>query len=194
LTATTIQREKDLFAQIANGDETAFGEIYKLYVPQLLPFINNMVRTDAVADEVIQETFLRVWISRDKLTEILEPRAWVFRIASNICYTYLKRHITERSIIESMSGSNEKPAYEETDAVELTRIVKEAVHQLSPQRQKIYRLSREGGLSIQQIADNLGISVPTVKNTITQSLKFIRDYLEDKGYSIPLVIIVLLFS
>lgn len=193
MSTNRIYEEKELFYRIAEGDENAFAEIYRAYVPQLLPFVNSIVRTSAVADEVIQETFLRLWVSRDKLTEILEPRAWIFRIASNLCYTYLKRHLTERSIIESMSVGENASYYEEGNATELVKLVKEAVEQLPPQRQKIYRLSREGGMNIQQIADALNISVPTVKNTISQSLKSIRDHLEEKGYSIPLVIIALLF-
>jgi RNA polymerase sigma-70 factor (family 1) len=185
-----------LLSLIAEGDEKAFAALYRLYVPQLLPFINSLVRSDAVADEIIQETFLRIWIGRDKLTNIEEPRAWVFRIAANISYTHLRRTIKERSIIKSIANSQIREEDEVQDlaqASEMAALIRQAIDQLPAQRKKIYRLSREKGMTIPEIAEALGLSKSTVKNTLVTSLQSIREYLRENGYEVPAVITVLFF-
>jgi len=195
LQASPPYDDKLLFQQIAEGDEGAFTELYHIYIPQLLPFVTAVVRSDAVADEVIQEVFLRLWIGRDKLPAIIEPRAWIFRIASNICFTHLKKSFKEKKYIDSLAGKNEleeDEVQEKTQANELVSLIRQAIHQLPAQRKKIYRMSREAGMTIPEIANELGLSASTVKNTLVTSLQFIREFLRQKGYEVPIIIISLL--
>ena len=188
---TDIEQEQCL--RISEGDETAFAEFYRALVPQLLPYIRSLVRTDAVADEVIQETFLRVWLSRDRLSAVQNPRGWVFRIASNLCYTHVRRAITERNIVAGFEKNEEaEDVAHKVQAGELLRLIHEAIKGMPPQRRKIYRLSRERGLSINEIAEELHISRSTVKNTISSSLDDIRSYLSRHGYTLPVMILMIL--
>lgn len=185
--------EKELFLRISEGDEKAFGELYRIYVGRLVPFVSRMVRSDAIADEIIQEVFLSLWISRDKLPGVQEPKAWIFRIASNICYSHLRKAITERKALSHIGGAGEGEVHHHTEAGELTRLIRQAIGQLPKQRKKIYRLSREAGMTIPEIAQKLGISHSTVKNTLVTSLQSIREFLRERGYDLPLLIICLRF-
>ena len=81
------------------------------------------------------------------------------------------------------------------DVKELNQIIKEAIDHLPERRQEVYRLSREAGLSHQQIADKLNISVNTVKNQIVTSLKFIQQSInKQKGRTICLLFIFFIFE
>lgn len=178
--------EAALVLQVAEGNEKAFAELYRMYVPLLTPFIYGITKQDVMVDEMIQEGFLRVWMSRDKLLDIQNPRGWIFRITANICYTWLKRKITERNIVQNMDvKENDDTSAEDTvDTKLLIKEIKVAVDALPPGRKKIYQMSREQGMSIAEISEDLDISTQTVKNTLTKSLQSIREHLQVKGYTI----------
>jgi RNA polymerase sigma-70 factor (ECF subfamily) len=75
------QEDKELFQLISEGDETAFRQLFHLYAPRFRALALRITQTAAVTEDIIQETFLRLWISRDKLKEIEHPPAWLLRIA-----------------------------------------------------------------------------------------------------------------
>src|SRR6185436_18672107 len=122
----------------------------------------------------IQEVFLRLWMNRDRLAEINNPRGWIFRISANICYTWLKRKITERNIVQAMEvveSTDDETGAENVDTRILVKEIREAVNALPPGRKKIYQMSREQGMSISEIGEELDLSTQTVKNTLTKSLQ-----------------------
>jgi RNA polymerase sigma-70 factor (family 1) len=188
LDLVTSLDEKELLLKIAEGNEKAFIQLFELYGKLLYPFLYRTVKSKPIAEELIQETMLKVWLNRDRLSSIDHPRKWIFRIASNLAYTGLKRHLLEKRIIDELKDRElgyEDPEQEHT-LLELKRHVKEAVRLLPPERQRIYLLSREAGMSREEIAIQLNITPKTVKNTIYAALKDIRAHLEKAGYILPL--------
>jgi len=186
--------ENELLLQIAEGDENAFARLYRLYVPQLSRFIFSITKSEVMVDEMIQEAFLRLWMNRDKLHELRNPKAWIFKVAANICYTYLRRLLVERKvkdIIQSQISSEDLTTEQSIHVKALIEAIREAVDQLTPQRKKIYNMSREQGMSLAEICSDLGLSMSTVKNTLTTSLQFIREHLGRQGYIISLFCILL---
>ncbi|MET3876310.1 sigma-70 family RNA polymerase sigma factor [Chitinophaga sp. OAE865] len=184
--------DKSLFQRISEGDEAAFGILFNTSLITLEPFIRKMVKSPESAKEVIQATFLRVWLSRDKLTDIDHPRAWLYKVAANECYTYLKKEATEYRLRGTVAT-----AETETDTAtrrltlkELHAIIEEAVMSLSPQRRRIYQMSRNQGMKIPEIATELDLSPSSVKNALVFSLKAIREHLRRNGHAIPLVYLI----
>jgi RNA polymerase sigma-70 factor (ECF subfamily) len=185
--------DKTFFAEIAEGNEAAFTALFEAYVVQMGSFVYSLTRSEKVVDDIIQETFLRIWINRDKLTGVREPRSYLFRIAANLCYTWRNRLMLESRIINDISGqapAGHDGVTEQLHVNALKAAVQEAVNRLSPQRAKIYQLNRQEGWSVSEIAEHLSLSQQTVRNTLSSSLDFIREYLQKKGY--PLVLISLL--
>lgn len=134
-------------------------------------------------------------MSRDKLPEIKNLKAWIFKITSNICYTHLRRLMLERKvtgIITDQTEPVESDIVATLQAKALEEAVKEAVYLLPTQRKKIYQMSRDQGMTLAEICKELDLSMSTVKNTLTTSLQFIREHLDKKGYTISLFSLVLL--
>ncbi len=188
------EEEKQLFSRVATGDEKAFEQLFHLFLSRLHPFILKLTRSEHAAQEVIQETFIRVWLNRDKLDSIDNPGGWLFKVASNECYTYLRKSMLVNKFSQELSV---EPApldttHEYLDARELNRLIGEAVELLPPQRRRIYQLSRHEGKTIPEIADELQLSPSTVKNALVTSLKSIREYLAQSG--ITLSVLLLLFG
>ena len=91
--------EKILLQRIAEGDEIAFGQLYRLYVPRLASFLQGLTHSSEITNDLVQETFLQVWLHRDKLPAVEQPKAWIFRIAANITYNFLKRKVCKESLL-----------------------------------------------------------------------------------------------
>ena len=186
--------DKELFQQISEGDETAFRRLFHAYVPQLRPLVMHITRTAAITEDIIQETFLKLWISRDKLIDIENPRSWILRIVFHQSFSYLRRqavHHKAINIIAAQQPDNEMyNSTEETLAyTTVVKLIGTAVQQLPPQAKRIYLLSRENGLKIPEIATKLHISQSTVKNSLVRSLHTIRKSLEASGHLIPAFLI-----
>ncbi|SOD13782.1 RNA polymerase sigma-70 factor [Pedobacter xixiisoli] len=180
----------------SEGDEKAFAELFYEYSSNLLAFARKLSNNPSEAEEIIQNVFIRVWIHRDKLSEIENIKSWLYKFVVNESLTYIrKRGVRDRADLQfrTKAAIADNNIDKMVDLNELKRIVAKAVDCLPEQRKNIYNLSRNEGLSISQISELLNISPHTVKNTLVTSLKFIRDYLKKYGYS-SYVFILLVIS
>ncbi|WEK33671.1 MAG: RNA polymerase sigma-70 factor [Candidatus Pseudobacter hemicellulosilyticus] len=178
--------------RISEGEEDAFIELYKRYDARLYPFLHKLTRSPQDAREIIQETFLKLWLSRDKLDAVTLPRAYIFRSAANISHNWMKRNLVAQKAEQEHQLRDGRLG---TDSTEFRLRTRELQVQLSriiagmpEQRQRIYRMHREQGLSTSEIASSLDVSVSTVKNTVAIALKNIRDGLSETGYILFLLL------
>lgn len=186
----TSYHEKELLLLISQGDEQAFEQLFNQYVPLLQPYLLDMLKSAPAAEDAIQNTFIRIWLQRDKLTEVEFPRTWISRIAINECLNMLRRKQTEKKALDKWQETAPTQSGIETDTQyhQTKQLVQQAVERLSPQRRKIYEMSRLQGRSVSEIAEELGLSVQTVKNTIGISLEQIREHLKTNGITVPAVV------
>lgn len=184
--------DKLLFEQIARGDETAFTQLFNNYAPRLLSFLRKITHSEEQARELVQETFLQIWVKRGNLTSVEQPMAWIYRVASNLSLTYLRNEGNRRRIMQmQFAGRPEATDLPQLETKELHLIIRRAVETLPAKRQEIYRMSREEGLTHQQIADRLGISLQTVKNQIGSALKIIQEHIgRETGLSIATLMVL----
>lgn len=158
----------------------------------LRPFIRKFTKSPADAEDVVQEVFLKVWLSRDRLIEIVNVQAWIFSIAGSTCADYLRKHLSYQRRLDgyeqAVSAKDEKNTPLETlHFEEMHSFIGSVVEKMPPQRKRIFLLSRIEGKKPAEIADILSISVGTVKNILTTGVKQIREALEKAGYSTTLV-------
>ncbi|MBC9928976.1 RNA polymerase sigma factor [Chitinophaga qingshengii] len=190
----SIYDEKDLFRRMANGEDAAFRELFHEYNARLLPFIYKICKSEVIAEEMVQEVFLRVWVNREELAYMERPASWIFRVASNLSVSYLRSlQGKERQLlsIENITEPVADNVLEELTTRELQVLIERAVSQLPPKRQQIYRLSRHEGLSHKEIAEQLSLSQNTVKDQLVISLKYIREYIyKEWGGLIPVLVLI----
>ncbi|UYQ92635.1 RNA polymerase sigma-70 factor [Chitinophaga horti] len=185
--------DRELFRLISEGDEAAFRRLFHAYVPQLLPMVKHLTQNAAVTEDILQEAFLKIWLSRDKLPAIEHPRAWLIKVVYHRCFSYLRRQAVHEKALDAVSPATETTHMEDDLAfAQLMRTVGEAVQALPQQAKRIYLLSREGGLKIPEIAEQLGLSPNTVKNSLVRSLHSIREHLEQAGHVLPMFILWML--
>lgn len=194
--ASSLYNKDYLFHQIASGDEQAFRKIFHDLNAQLFPFVLKLTRSKPVAEDIVQETFLRLWIHREEVGEMEYPLSWLYTVASNQSLSWLRSHAAEVRRMKRMEmryKTRKERIVEDLSAKEVRSLIARAVNLLPPRRQQIYKLSREQGLSHKEIAEQLQLSPNTIKNQMVSALKFIKDYLRQYG-GIAVPILILLFS
>lgn len=191
----TSYHEKGELLLIAEGDEQAFYKFYAHYSNLLRPFLLSYTRSENDVEDIIQETFVRVWLNRDRLPEIDNIGGWVYKIASRVYLDHIERDIKRRdrkaSFGESMYGSGMVVSSERTHLNEVSNIIQGVLNNLSEQKRNIFRLNRDMQLKPAQIAAQLSMPVGTVKNNLSAILREIREALAAAGYG-PLAILILL--
>jgi len=175
--------EDQLFIRISEGDEAAFTFCYTEYGKMLRPFLFKLIGTRESAEEIIQEIFLKVWLHRDRLAEVENPKSWLFRVAANSGRNWLKKKmmIEQHLRARQTAGATLDPVAERLDMLKIASLVQETIRTFPTQRKLIYHMSREEGLKPAEIAARLQLSVSTVKNTLVIALKTIRENIDEAG-------------
>jgi RNA polymerase sigma-70 factor (family 1) len=175
-----LTNENELLARIAEGDGRAFGIIFHHYRRKIYSFAFHLSGDAAQADELVQETFLKVWLHRDKIPHILRFDNWLFTIARNQVFDMLKKLAREAGFRRQIAGLLDPEANPVEDRL-LTREnelrLQQALDQLPPRQRQIFTLSRHQGMKHEEIADHLSISRHTVKTHLVQALKTLRTVL-----------------
>jgi RNA polymerase sigma-70 factor (family 1) len=189
-----INIEKELLSRVAQGDEEAFNMLFHTYVPRLHTLVMKVTRSEGVAKDIIQEVFLYLWIDRESLASVEVPQNWIFKIAYNRSYSWLARQSSRNrkySEFKMQNPAEGDDSLEQTVSLnETARLVREATALLPEQARKIFQLSRETGLKAAEVADQLEISVQTVRNSLVRSVKFIKEYLAQHGILLPALLIL----
>ncbi|MDB5231566.1 MAG: hypothetical protein JWN76_2371 [Chitinophagaceae bacterium] len=173
--------EKELMLRISGGDHHAFTQLFDSYHHALGAFIFGITKSHELSEEIVLDVFLKIWMTREALVEVKNFKAYIFIVARNAAVSALRKIITERTRqTEWKNDPAAIPAEAMEDKEAWLSVIDEAINQLSPQRKKIYFMSREKGLKYEEIATQLGISKLTVRAHIQQSIAFIARFLRTR--------------
>ncbi|HEY8916088.1 MAG TPA: RNA polymerase sigma-70 factor [Chitinophaga sp.] len=196
MSANRVYNEKELLVRIAEGDEAAFSILFEAYLERLKPFIEKLTTSPDDTREIIQETFVRIWLSRDKLQHVEQPAAYIFRIAANQYHMYIRRRLSQERAVSGYEETVPQSSNTTENTLrlnELQRLVQDAVSRLPEKRRLIFQMSRNEGMSVREIATALDLSPKTVKNTLFAALTNIRQYLAAAGEAGWWLMLFLLF-
>lgn len=173
--------ERLLLQQIAAGSEKAFQTLFNSYNSKLYHYIFGFVKSSQVAEELVMDVFLKLWLGRDLLVQIKNFDGFLFRVAHNKIIDFLRCAAKDQKLKELLWNEIQMSSGWVADHSlihhEYEEKLREAIDLLSPQRKKVYKLAHEEELTHDQIAVQLHISKSTVNNHIVEAKRFIRDYL-----------------
>ncbi len=171
---------KELWSKVQKHNLNAFEELYNLYKIQIFNFCYSILKSKTDCQEILQDTFLKLWQSRKKFDEVQTVNGLIYRIAKNLTLNKIRRKSGQPKYFEIIQEDDLTLNQTENDVLfhEMREILDTAIEALPPMRQKIFRLSREHGLTNEEIGDQLNISVNTVKTQLRKALSFLRNYME----------------
>ncbi|UYQ95967.1 RNA polymerase sigma-70 factor [Chitinophaga horti] len=182
-----VYNEPELLEAIARGDGAAFRVVFDRYWGKIHAMALAYTKSAAMADDVVQDVFVKIWVKRADLPAVQKFDSYLFITGRNEIISALRKKVAhlplESHLHESLPGDVPVPD-EVLSLKESQELISRAVALLPPQQQRIYQLSRKEGLSQQEIAAQLNISVSTVKVHMNKALHTIKHYLHtntDKG-------------
>jgi len=171
--------EKKLLKQVAEGNEKSFSVIFYAYHQRLGAYVYRITGSKTMAEEVVQDVFLKIWKKREKLLEVKKFDSYLFVMSKNHAFNCLRKVATtkkkEAEFKKTLSLQNNR---ETKDSLKQNcySILDQAVEQLPPQQRKVYILSRRQRLKYKEIAQKMNISHETVKKYLQHATRAITSY------------------
>lgn len=180
-----IHTDKELFEQTAVGSIQAFELLFLKYTSTLYPIVLKMVNSEVWAEDIIQNVFTKLWSTRQQLSEIENPGGYLYRMATRTALDFMKHNQVEIKaqyhIARQLPSYNRNFTQERLDYKMYEQLLEDAVIALPAQRKKVYELKFKQNFTNEQIADQLSISVNTVRVHAAEGLQSIRNYLKKSG-------------
>ena len=177
--------DKDLLKAIQSNDRGAFNELYERYVEELLSFVDGKIQDLDESKDVIQEIFVYLWAERHNFVEVNSISHYLYRVAVNKSRNIFRRQKINQNYIDSLayflvntSTIQEDDYNERQQEQELSK----AIGSLPEKMRAIFELRYYEGLSNEQVAQRLSISVHTVATQMKRALKSIRNQLNIIGF------------
>lgn len=188
------QIDKQVLAALKDGDEGAFRTVYISYTNYLRRYVFKIVKSEAVAEEIVQTVMMKVWLHRAVIDPGKSFDGWLRTITKNAAFDYLKEagrnQALQARIREDIQQLSLQPADAQLELKEFRELYEAAIRLLPPQQQKVFHLSRDLEMSHAEIAHQLSISSNTVRNHMVAALGYIRRYFKaNMGLCITFLII-----
>ncbi|RKR79960.1 RNA polymerase sigma-70 factor (ECF subfamily) [Mucilaginibacter gracilis] len=177
-------REYELIRKLKEQDENAFSQLYSLYVKRIYAYALNILKSPILAEDVVQDTFVKLWESAAFLQTDRSLLPFLFTIAKNTSLNMIRRGSRETWITDEIAMHSidlAEDAHQYTQRKQTSGFISDAIEQLPPQRKLIYDLCRNNGYSYKQAAEKLGISDSTVNSQMVKAIKFIKAYMVRNG-------------
>jgi len=185
------ETESKLVRSLSKGNILAFNTLFKEYGSRIYRFAYGYLKSEAEAEEMVQEVFMIIWEKRAELKEELSFKSFLFTITFNM----IRKHFRTKAHLSAYlhSGLKEEADMQTSGDINynsLSRYITELVNRLPEKRRLIFIKSRFEGLSIREIADELKISHKTVENQLTDALKFLRTNLNKENLAVFLFFVL----
>lgn len=160
--------------RLVAGQPEAFREIYEAYRHKIFTYALTFTKSVPDAEEVVQQSFIRLWEHRRHVDPKRPLDPYIYRIARNYAFDYLKELARRTRLREDLRQLAPTGTHYESLPIDYERVAEEAISALPEKRQVIFRMNYDEGLSPQEIADTLHLSVHTVKSQLVKATKSLR--------------------
>ncbi|WP_442587072.1 RNA polymerase sigma factor [Pedobacter sp. AW31-3R] len=185
-----------LLAQLRDGDEKAFVLVYDKNYRKIYQFANSLLKNKEQSEEILQETFLNVWINRERLDIHLPIEPLLFTICKRLVLdAFRKATSTSKHLAHlfQMMADEDNGTEENIIFSDLMRFTESVIAELPKQQQTVFRLNKFEGRSYEEIGQQLNISKNTVKNHLIVAVKSLKTQLDGHGIWSVLLVLLLKF-
>ncbi|MCD4796216.1 MAG: RNA polymerase sigma-70 factor [Candidatus Cloacimonetes bacterium] len=167
----------DLYKRIKRGNELAFDVLFKKYYAPLCRFAVMFTRDNDNAEEIVQSFFVKLWQQRKKLKINSSVKSYLYTSVRNTALNYIKKEQTRSIYEDNYVVDKKEPETINVENEDFNKIYKKAVEQLPDRTKQVFILSKNEGLSYNEIAEYLQITAKTVENNMGIAFKKLREFL-----------------
>ncbi len=174
--------DEKLLLLVAKGDKEAFHRLYQNTDKSIYGFILSIVKNPTDAEELMQETYLKVWTSAGSYHSQGKPLAWMFTIARNLCYMRFRdqKHEADVGLSELFEMETADLCPQIEDAADKL-VLNAALHHLSEEERQIVLLRTAAGMKHREIAADLELPLATVLSKYNRAMKKLQKILREEG-------------
>lgn len=178
--------EEVLLSELKREREQAYRNLFYTYFADLVLYAHSILKDRATAEDIVQELFITFWQEQKYRRIDTGLQGYLYRSVRNVCLNYLRdEKLKNNHLLEMMvNAANEiRFSFDDMEVEQEREEVYRAYHQLPIQCKQIFTLCCLQGLKYQETADQLGISINTVRTQMGRAFKFLRDSLSGKTFS-----------
>jgi RNA polymerase sigma-70 factor, ECF subfamily len=177
-----LKQEDDiaLFRRLQNDDKPAFDVLFRKYYKHLCRFAFSLNSSETAAEEAVQEVFINIWDQRHHVSVSKSLDSYLFQAVRNKVYEQFRKVQTRAKYEEEYIANipeYDEPQDNSMNNYEIACLIWNAVEQLPDKCKEIFQLSRDEGLTYNEIAAHLNISAKTVENQMGIAFKKLREIL-----------------
>lgn len=173
-----------LIRAFKNGDQKAFEKLFERYHKKLYAYLMRLLDSKEDAEEIVQESFIKIWEKREEFIEGYSFNAFLFTIAKNTFLNFTREKVNRRVFEDHFQLINEVESGKTDDYVifkETREIIRLIIEGMPPRRREVFMMRRVEGLSRKEISEKLGISVITVDSQLLKANTYLKDELKKYG-------------
>ena len=170
-----------MISRLRAGDMIAFDVIYRNYSKKLYAFAFGLLKDHDQAEELVQDVFVTLWEKREQINPELHFDNYLFTICYNAVRKFFRKKKMENRVKEYLLKNTPESIPETSNTIiynELLDLVERTADRLPEKRRAVFKLSRQEGLQIKEIAERLNISSRTAETHLAKALKFIKKEME----------------
>jgi RNA polymerase sigma-70 factor (family 1) len=171
-------QEREIIEQLRDGSKDAFRLMFDEVGPKIYAFALSYLKNEFEAEELLQEVFLKLWEVRSSLDSSRNLKSFLFKICINLIYDFIRRKNIEQVYLDYSEKNNPSSGdntWHEVIYNDMLNNLQQLIAAMPEQRQRIFRMSKEDGLSNEEIADRLNLSKRTVENQLYRAVSFLKE-------------------
>jgi RNA polymerase sigma-70 factor (ECF subfamily) len=170
--------DEQLVAQVQEGDVLAFETLVKRYQRKLYGFVQHMVKNPLATDDIVQESFINLYKTIDRVDTKKKLSSYVFAIARNTTISHIRKYKKEIPLDEVLLSDEEEKIYASIAAAEQSRTITHALDQIASAYKKVIQLYYFDDLSYEQISKKLHVPVNTVRTHLRRGKEALKALLQ----------------
>ncbi|QQT25318.1 RNA polymerase sigma factor [Sphingobacterium spiritivorum] len=175
-----LQHEEEFVKHLSEGSQNAYELLFSRYWTHVFAVVKLLVKSQEQAEDISQEIFVKVWNRREDLGEVKNIKAYLYTIARNTTLDHLRKKVLVTENLEQMIHyftDHALTPVQRMEYKELENIISRGIATLPSKVKEVFVMSRIDGLSHEEIAARLDISVTSSKTYVVRALKLLRHYM-----------------
>jgi len=182
--------EKALLIELKRGDKIAFKQLYEVYSGKLASKLIYLLKSEELAQDILQDVFLKIWINREMIDTELSFGAFLYKIATNLSKNVIRKNVYDQLMRDEVGKEGVyHPMEEDEDAEQAKAILDQAMDQLTERQREVYTLHKLEGLSYQEISEKLNISLSAINHHIQKANKQLKAVLKSRSFELFILLL-----